>query len=159
VFEIPIEQYCHFAVGEREEKNELVQVITVHISSFVISCRTLSMLVWCMFLCWRANHAGGGCSAKPAKRRTSGSQIHRQALADQQLHPHHTSIHHELPPYRQGRRPREASRHRPPHPAQRLRRGRLRQDQAVPSSSSPGTHRPWLAHMPQFGRPDGAQQK
>jgi hypothetical protein len=116
------------------------------------------MLVWCVFWRWGANHAGGGCSAKPAKRRTSGSQIHRQALADQQLHPHHTSIHHELPPYRQGRRPREASRHRPPHPAQRLRRGRLRQDQAVPSSSSPGTHCPWLAHMTQPARPDGAQQ-
>jgi hypothetical protein len=60
--------------------------------------------------------------------------------ADQQLHPHHRSIHHELPPYRQGRRPREARCHRPPIPAQRLCRGRLGQDQALPSSSASGTH-------------------
>jgi hypothetical protein len=90
--------------------------------------------------CCSANRTSGGSSAKPAKRRTSGSQIHQQDPADQQLHPHHPSIHHELLPYRQGRRPREACCHRSPDPAQRLRRGRLRQDQALPSSSSPGMH-------------------
>jgi hypothetical protein len=66
----------------------------------------------------------------------------RKLPVAQQLHPPHPSIHHERLPFRPFRPPREARCHRPPYPASRLRRGRLRQDQAHPGPSSPGTHRP-----------------
>jgi hypothetical protein len=57
-----------------------------------------------------------------------------------QLHPHDAPIHHELPPHRQSCPPGMPHRYCSPTPAQRVCRGSLRQDQALPSSPTPGTH-------------------
>lgn len=91
----------------------------------------------------RASPELGSIPADDAKLKNFGGagSTRRTAPASQQLHPHHPEFHHELSPHCQGRSPRQASGHRPPPRSQGLRRRRLGQDQALPSSPAPGTHR------------------